>query len=430
MSKKLSLLVLASFLSTYLGATSLSTLVKSGLKHNSLIKKTDLQIEIMKAKKDESKSKHFGELSVVGSYTHYNLPRTLAPIVPSSLSPGSSVPTTQDLFTTGLQYSIPLFTGGAMEQQVKIDNIAEQMSKSKRRLSREELIYNIRSLYLSALSLQKLEIAQNHYVKALKKLKRKIHYGVRLGKKAKIDLLKVDNDLVQAKGNVAKTRSMLTMLKTNLKTVTHYKKIGKLDSLEVNPTSQNLSIEQANFKNLERFKLQDMEIEKGKRLVEKVEATNKPQVALTAYTGYNYDLYKKDPFEKEKLWQIALNFKWDIVDFGASSAKTQQAKIANLLAKVQKKSTNEGFLQLFAKAKSEIESAYANYQTTSSQYRLLKKSQEIEEARYDSGVATLNDLLLAKSKTKLAQAQMIQSKYSYQNGLFYLDYLLERGEDR
>ena len=432
MSKKLfyrkSSLLLTFLLSTHLGATSLSELIESGLQHNSVIKKSNLDIRMIEAKKAENQAKRFGELDVVGSYTHYNLPRTLAPIVPSALSPSSSVNTTQDLFSSGVQYSLPLFTGGALEEQVKIDSIAQQMSQSKKRLSREELIYNIRSLYLSTLSLQELLKAQKQYVNALEDLKEKIGYGVELGKKAKIDLLKANNNLVQAIGDEAKTQSSLTMLKSNLMAITHYGQIDRLDPLEVEPTAQNSSLEQENLEELERFKLQDLEIEKGSKLIKKVEASKKPQVALNAYAGHNYDFDQIDPVEEEKLWQIAINVKLNVFDFGATSARVQQAKIAKLQALVQKEATDEGFQKLFAKAKNEIEGSYANYKITSSQYDLLKESQYIEEARYDAGVATLNDLLLAKSKTQLAYVQVIQSKYAYQNGIFYLDYLLERGE--
>jgi outer membrane protein TolC len=392
------------------------------------MKKTELQIELMEAKKAESRAKRFGELDMVGSYTHYNLPRTLAPIVPSSLSPTSSVDTTKDLFSTGIQYTVPLFTGGALEEQIGIDNIASQMQESRKKLSREELIYNIRSLYLSALSLQELERSQEGYVGALEELSEKIGYGVELGKRAKIELLKANNDLAQAKGSVLKTRSSLRMLKESLSALTHFENIDQLEALEVEPMASSDVYNKENLESLERFRLQKLEVKKGDRVIKKVEASTKPQVGLNAYAGHNFDLDQRDPFEEEKLWQIAVNVKWNLFDFGTSSAKVQQAKIAKLQAIAQSDATTEGFRKLFAKAKNEIETALANYETTHSQYALLQESETIEQARYDAGVATLNDLLLAKSKTELAKSQMIQSKYAYQNGVFYLDYLLERGE--
>jgi outer membrane protein TolC len=421
------ILLLSTFLLTInLSATSLTELIDSGLTHNSLIKKTELQIKLMEAKQAESKAKRFGEIDVVGSYTHYNLPRTLAPIVPSSLSPTSSVDTTQDLFSTGVQYSVPLFTGGALEEQVAIDNIASQMSQSKKRLSREELIYNIRSLYLSALSLQELQTSQEGYVGALESLKEKIGYGVELGKRAKIELLKANNNLVQAIGDVSKTKSSLKMLKSTLSATTHIDTIDYLEPISIHTESpNNLTY---SLDNLERFRLQELEITKGSKMVKKVEASKKPQVALNAYAGYNYNIDQVSHFEQEQLWQVAVNVKWNLHDFGATSARVQQAKIAQLQAISQKYTTTEGFKKLFAKAQNEIEVALANYKTTQSQYTLLQESETIEQARYDAGVATLNDLLLAKSKTELAKSQMIQSKYAYQNGIFYLDYLLERGD--
>ncbi len=421
-------LLLTFLLTVPIFATSMSELVQSALTHNSLIEQTELQIGLMEAKREESQAKRFGQFDVVGSYTHYNLPRTLAPIVPSALSPSSSVDTTQDLFTTGIQYSVPLFTGGALEQEVAMNNIGKAMSQSKQRLSREELIYNIRSLYLSALSIQEIISSQNEYVEALEVLKEKIAYGVELGKRAKIELLKANNDLNQAMGNVAKSQSSLKMLKKTLLALTHYEQIDMFEPMEVTPQKISPLLDELELTNLERFRLQELEVQKGDKMVKKVEASTKPQVALSGYAGLNYDLDQIDPFENEQLWQVGVNVKWNIFDFGGTSARVQQAKISKLQALAQSKATNEGFKKLFAKAVNKIESAFTDYETRGSQYALLQESQTIEQARYDAGVATINDLLLAKSKTALAKSQIIQSKYAYQNGLFYLDYLLERGE--
>jgi outer membrane protein TolC len=321
---------------------------------------------------------------------------------------------------------MPLFTGGALEEQIAIDSLATQMGESKQKLSREELIYNVRSLYLSGLSLQELLTSQENYVQALNALKETISYQVELGKRAKIDLLKANNDLTQAIGKVALTQSALRKIKATLTALTH-SSVENLEPLDVQVNKENALLNEQNLESLERFRLQELEIAKSSKMIRKVESLKKPQVGLNAYAGYNYDLDQLSHFENEQIWQVGLNVKWNIFDFGATSAKVQQAKIAKLQAIAQKESINEGFQKLFAQAKNQIETAQANYQTNASQYTLLEESQNIEQARYDAGVATLNDLLLAKSKTELAEVQMIQSKYAYQNGIFYLDYLLERG---
>lgn len=428
MLKKVSLLLFVCMQSSSLFATTLEELIQSGLKHNSVIQKSDLEIELMHTKKVENQAKKLGSIDLVGSYTHYNLPRTLAPIVPSSLSPSSSIDTTQDLWSTGIQYTVPLFTGGLLEEQIEIDKLSEKMSESKKRLSREELIYNIRSLYISALSLQEIMLSQENYIKTLETLSDTILYGFQLGKKAKIEHLKAQNDLQKAKSEWVITKTSLDTIKSTLSVITHYQDINGLEAVEVEIKEDTLLSDTEKLDELERFKIQNLDIEKNSRMIKKSESLKKPQVQLNLYTGYNYDFDQSDPMEREQLWQIALNLKWNIVDFGSNSAKVQQAKIMKLQSMVAQEATTEGFRKLFLKAHNEIVQAIENYKSNRSQYDLLEETQKIEEVRYQSGVATLNDLLLAKSKTLLAQSKMIQSKYAYQNGIYYLDYLLERGE--
>jgi adhesin transport system outer membrane protein len=273
-----------------------------------------------------------------------------------------------------------------------------------------------------------LERSQQTYVEALSQLRDMIVAGVEVGKRAKIEELKAENDLQGAKGQVLVTQSSLRMLKSTLESLT-YKEITSFEPIDVMVSATGESaFDESSLDKLERFKLQDLEIAKSDKMIAKVNASSKPQVALAAYAGYNYDLDQIDPLENDGLWQIGLNVKWNVFDFGVTSSRVQQAKIAKLQAIAGKDATTEGYKKLFANAQNEITSAQANYLTNQSQYNLLQESERIEQARYDVGVSTLNDLLLAKSKTALADSKMIQSKYAYQNGLFYLDYLLERGE--
>jgi outer membrane protein TolC len=421
-------LILVAVFSQLIYSTTLQELIDIGVKNSAILEKTNLQIELIQAKKEESRAKKFGEFDLVGSYNHYNLPRTLAPIVPSALSPNSSVETTKDLFSTGVQYSVPIFTGGAIKEQVEIDKLSKIALEKRENLTKEEYIYNIRSLYLSGLSLQDLIISQNGYIDTLEKLKEIVKFSVDAGKKAKIDYIKVDTTLKSANGKLDSLKSNLKMIKNTLIAITHIDNIDNLEPIIVNVEEQNIQTptNDSNFNGLDRFQLQDLEIEKSKRVENRAKALIKPQVTLKGYFGYNYDI--DDSLNKERLWQIGVNLKWNIFDFDRSDFKIQQAKIAKLQAVVQKKKLTEDFKKLLANAINKIEIALAEYKTNLAQLNLLQETQKIEEARYEAGVATLNDLLLAKAKTQIAKSKLIESQYKYQNGIYYMDYLLERGE--
>jgi len=409
-------------------AISLDKLVEQGLANNSLIKKNNLEVELTRLKKDENKASKYGEIDITGSYTHYNLPRTLAPLTPIAIQQNSDIATTQDLFSTGIQYSVPLFTGGALDREVDISSISQKIMQSKKRLDREQLIYNIRSLYLSALSLQDIIKSQRKYLMSLYSLHKIIKKGVDIGRNAEIEILKSKAILQESKGQLEVSKSSLNMIRSNLSSITHITKINNIEAPKRKIIVKNISTNFKKLDDLERFKMQDLEIEKSEKRVFKAKAINKPQVSLNSYIGYNYDIDQIDLIESEQLWQVGVNAKLRVFDFGKTSARVQQAKIAKLKAVTKKIEIDEKFKNLIAKAQLEIEIAFIEYETNLSTLNLLKETQRIEEAKYSAEVITLNELLLAKSKTQLAKSKLIQSKYKYQNGIYYLDYLRERGD--
>jgi outer membrane protein TolC len=425
---RLKSIILIAILQNQLFGMSLPKLIEFGLQNNTAIKKSNLQLDMMNAKRDESIANQFGEVSVVGSYTHYNLPRTLAPLTPSALASSTDIATSQDIFSTGLNYSVPLFLGGSLKKQIDIDKINHNISKSRQKLSREELVYNISSLYLSALSIKDIISSQRLYIDSLKRLDRVISKGVAVGKKARIELLKSQNIIEEAKGQLAISKSSLEMIKSNISTITHIDDIGEIKPLKHKVELQNISISFKNFDDLERFKIENMEIAKSQKMVSKVKSQDNLQLSLDSYFGYNYDIEDMDKMDKEKLWQVGVNAKWKLFDFGKSSARVQQAKIAKLQAVVAKDEKNEMFRNLLTKAKYEIDRSLVEYKTNLSQLKFLKENQKIEQARYEAKVSTLNDLLLAKAQTQLSKSKVIESKYRYQNGIYYFDYLLERGD--
>ncbi len=128
-------------------------------------------------------------------------------------------------------------------------------------------------------NLQELISAQNLYIDALKNLREIIAKSVSIGKKARIDLIKSDSSIQEAEGKLAQIESSLKMIKSTLKTITHISIIDFLEPIDVDMTHKNSKVDK-DFDNLDRFKLQNLEIRKGDRLISKVKASKRPQVAL------------------------------------------------------------------------------------------------------------------------------------------------------
>ncbi len=412
-------------------ASTLDGLIKQAMESSTLIQQAKANSEISSLKAQESRASRYGELGVVGDATHYNIERTLAPLTPSAIGSGQPITTSDDIFSVGLSYSLPLFTGFAQTRQVEMDTLASHMAEIKLSLTKEQLIYNIRTLYLAILTQEEILVAQKNYTSTLKKLTKQIGYEVKLGKKAQIDLLKSEADYQASKTKEA-------ILKTNIKTTkaTLSSLVGEDVSvvepimIEITEPHYALDALYETSATLKKIQSQELAIKKAEKLISKSKSANLPQLNLSSYIGKNYgEDIKTNDWDNETLWQVGVNLKYNLLDFGKRDAGVQKAKVAAQQARLGKEQTLRDVKKMLIESIGNIEQSYAQFQGNSTQLVLSKKSGKIEKVRYENGVATLNDLLLAQSKTLLAKAKVIESKYGYQKNVYYLDYVLERSSE-
>ncbi len=162
------------------------------------------------------------------------------------------------------------------------------------------------------------------------------------------------------------------MVKSTLIATTHIDYIDEFEHIDVEVKDGLNTPKDKSFNSLDRFQLQDIEIEKSERVLSKVEASLKPQISLSGYFGYNYDI--DDSLHKENLWQIGLNLTWNIFDFNRGDAREQQARVAKLQAVIQKKRLSEDFNKMLAEAVDRVESSVAEYKINLAQLKLLEET--------------------------------------------------------
>jgi len=409
--------------------SSLNELVNYGLTHSTIVKKSQNQIELSNLNYKNSKVVRYGDLNLVGSYTKYNSPRTLAPLTPSAMASGLPITTSEDIFSSGISYSVAIFTGFAQTREMEINNISKNISYIKSKLTKEQLVYNIRSLYLSILAQQEILKAQKNHTTALRKLTKQIREEVKLGKKAQIDLFKVKSDLQSSQTYQEIISSNIEITKSSLSALIG-KRVTRLKPIKIRVKKPRYSIDRLYKKiaNLSKIKIENMQLKKANKSIDKAYSSKLPQLHLNSYIGKNYaqDLISDD-WEDETIWQVELNVKYNLIDFGKSSIASQKAKIAKMNAIYQKEQTILDIKKSLNQAIEKIKQSYTQYLGNNSQLKLISKSQKIEEIRYQNGVATLNDLLFIKAQKSLAKAKVIESRYNYKKSIYYLDYILERG---
>jgi outer membrane protein TolC len=417
------------FFSAAVWGETLSTLIHYAMKHNVGVLQSHAAADISQLDRQMSEAALGGEFDLVGSATYYNIERTLAPVPPSAMKSKTPITTANGIYSLGIAYNVPLFTGLAQTRQVRIDQIASQIAKLQVHLTKEQIAYNVKMLYFSLLAQDGILSAQNRYVLSLDRLKKQIAQEIAAGQKANVDLLKAEADLQNAKTQAQMLRSGIEMTRAALSSVVG-RKVGRLSPVRVIVRHPGYSIHSL-VKKAEHTSViaaENLGIEKARQMALKAEAGYMPQVALSAYGGKNFgkDIHTNEWDDKEIL-QVGINAKFDLFDFGKRSAGAQKARIAKLRAELKKRQALLDLRKKLIEAVEKIKQSYSEYIGAVQVQKLSKKSLSVERTRYKNGSATLNDLLLAESKYRLAAAKTIQSKYNYAKSKAYLDFVMERG---
>lgn len=417
---------------------SMGKCIELALQNNPDLQKQRLSLNLADEDIADQKSQNFGKLNIVSSYTHYNLPRTLAPLTPASIASNpAAVPTTENLYTAGLVYEVALFTGFARTRTIEIATLQKEMAGTALKLSREQLIYNVKTLYVNTLSLQAQKEAQVAYVKALQNLFDDIVREVQLGKKARVEQLKAAADLKNAQAGKAQIRANITIMKASLVNLMGIKDLPKLQTVDLTPKS--IVTIQDDFTDqltgLERLKATRLNIDKNSKLVKKASGALYPQIVLNAAYGQNFGPndgrhQNSGDWENQEVWQAGLNLKWNIFDFGSNRALVQKAKIAERQSQYEQTKTELELKRALKEATTKINTAVTDYNSAKAELAMTRETETIEQVRFTQGAADINDLLYAKARNLLAESRFIDAAYSYKTARFYLDYLLEKGEHK
>jgi len=449
--KKVFFLAVFSFIS--LNAITLQESISFALKHNNALKQADIFVERSKSVRDSKKAQNFGRVDLLSSYDHYNNARTLAPLTPMSIvgSPDGAytIPTTKDMFSVGVTYNVVLFDGFAQQNSYKISDLQYKNAAIKSHLGREELIYNVRNLYISLLALEEQLEAQKLYTDAQIRLLDRIKKEKDLGSKSKLDILRAKNSVQESRTKVVSIDANIDIIKATLSALMGDKKFDNTTPLDISvEDNEEIVNSSLDITSLDRYKATELNINVTKRKQEQVKSNYYPHIDFNAYYGQNFGpndttntvpstsnaptagetLIENGDWNNADNWQVGIHLKWNLVDFGQTSALTQEAELAYIQAKLDREDTKIQLNKNVVIAQNKIKLAIAQYDNFKSQYMLLDETQKIEKVRYDNDTLALTDLLDTSAKKELMYAQMINAKYTYQRAKFYLDYLLEKGD--
>jgi len=424
------------FLTGETSAFTIEEAVSLALTNNLNLQKQQMNQKFSENDFAEKKSQNFGRIDLVSSYSHYNHPRTLIPMTPTLISDGSSgVSTTEDLFVTGIMYELPVFTGFAQKHSVEIAALQKKIASSVTKLTREKLIYNVKTLYVNILALQAQKEAQQSYIKALQGFYNVIAQEVTLGRRARLEQLKAAAEVENAKAQASRIYGNIKIAKATLSGLLNTDDVLVLEKIVINVTPHVESDYSHKIKNLEQYRAKKINVTKSGKLVQKARAALFPQIAFNTFYGHNYGPNDSSnpnngDWKNKEVWQASVNLKWNIFDFNSKKFSLRKAEIRKQQSLLEKRNAEIEIKKSIIKANTEIETAIDRYYSAKTELAMTREMEVIEQVRFDNGAISINDLLYARARNQQALSRFINAGYTYRNAQFYLDYIVENGESK
>jgi outer membrane protein TolC len=375
--------------------------------------------------------KHFGELSLVGSYNHYNTERPIAPIALDYLGKGLlGAPWAASQFHYGIAWTVPILASGQIMEGQRIARLSQQAAEDMALHTQQEIRYNARATFRQALTLHHARTALEALTAALEKDAADADLKVRLGSWASVDGAKVHFALESARAQrdtvVAQEQSAQALLAALMGDPPPPAAFD-LQDLPQEPVVPGLEPGAATAKAL-GGRLDLKATQSGTSVSERRKAlaleAYLPQMGITGAALRNYG----PGLGNYPTNEISLNLKWTLFS-GRQRVQAYHAAQADLQQAKEKQKAKELEIQgQVSEAIERIKAAQAQFAAGKAQRDLGAEVARVEHLKLEQGAGRMEDYLVGRTQELQGHTGYWQGLYALQSALDYLDFVCAQGE--
>jgi len=356
--------------------------------------------------------KRWGNLDAFFTYTRFNDDWIVRPMSRELFLKGGfeGLPWDRNQRHYGLTYSIPLYLGGQLSNNIKIAGFESKKAEALVEGTRWQLRFNATSLYTAAQTLDRVEGSLGELIKSLKKTKERLDLMVESGKRPEVDRLKVVEQLEDARAQRESVRADRTKVGALLLAL-----MGKDPSLGivVDPLPEHTPGPTMTPKELRTAALESSTIRRArftynesKSQVKVRTASFIPKIFASGNVIQNAAPSVDDPLDT---WQVSVGVVVPILH-GTSRFEELAA------AKEQRSAAEASVMNTELKVQSQLEEAMARFRAAQAELRAARarvaagtEAARIEQIRYDTGAGTIEDLLRAQARQQAAEASLARA---------------------
>ena len=328
--------------------------------------------------------------------------------------------------STRLGASVPIYSGGQLEANIKAADLFLQAAKFSYRQATDDLVYKVAVAYVDA-----LEASATHAVDVESRDNYASHEQLisdlfNAGSKAKIDLLRAQVETSDAHQKAVISQASYEVSLTNLATLLSIPQISNLTLVDIEDNAtETLSDIESYITSAEQHRA-DLQadyirIERGEQLLKSAKAAWLPSLNASASTGLNA---QSDSWNPTSNATAGLSASWNLFDSHVTRAEVESAKVEIQNLELALKSDIDNVHSEVVTAYKNLNSAISRLSTTQNAVDLAIEERYIASERYRAGEGILLDILDAEVALSTAKKNHVSAKYDVLRYQFALNHAL------
>lgn len=317
-------------------------------------------------------------------------------------------PKDRNHFQTKVEYTIPLYTGGKLEQYGKITKALHAMSTLDREAMSLQKIYELKKSFF-AISLLDAYLYNLHIIASnTAKLEARTESMLQEGYVKKVDLLEIQS-------KQADVERLINQAEANRKLLYYF--VSFLVDESIVSIKGNYEDAQTLLVADERLLSDNIEIKKAEQGVEiskmniaVQQSAFLPQVGAFANYGSSDEAYMND-FSKNDAYTVGVQVKWNLFNGGSDKNNLEKARVENLKATQQLELAKKNMALSLKQIQTQIQNHEYEIKSLKKEVELAHLIYENYAGRYEQKLVSINDVLIKQSEelTKVLRLREVQN---------------------
>jgi outer membrane protein len=354
----------------------------------------------------------WGEIDAVAGYVRYQDDQVVRSISQELLAHGiTGLPFDRDQWRYGVTAQVPLYLGGRLSAAIAVASLQADQAAALLQGSRWQARFNVTSLYAAAQTLDAVAQAVDANLAALEETRRKVELAVRIGKRPELDLLKLADEIADARARRASTAADTSRVRALLLAL-----LGRdpASTLRLEPLRKQRPTLETGRDELRTLALAASPVERATLAAEQARQAVRIARAgsLPSVVGRASHLWNDAPSVGAPLrtWELSVGAVWPVFTGGARAAERAAAGAAEQAAASALTRARLDQEAQLVEALARWDAAGAVLEAAAARVAAAREAARIEQIRYDTGAGAVDDLLRARARELSADAALAQAR--------------------